>query len=144
MRLRSRDVEEESEVMMSPLIDCVFILLIYFLTTSFMQKPHRDLGIVLPTARASEKRTAKYDTIIIEMTAPRPPHDEPVIALDGEEVTLTLLHKRMRQLVLKDPDRRARVDADREIPVREVTRVLDLLQFEGVQKIGIRTKDTKD
>jgi biopolymer transport protein ExbD len=135
------DTEDEGEVQMAPLIDCVFILLIFFLVTSMLQKPHKDLGIVLPDAANAEEATAQYDTIVFEVTAPRPPYGDPVVAMDGEEMTQTLLHKRLRMMVLKDPDRRVRVDADREARVEDVSKLLDLLQFEGLNNVGVRTKD---
>jgi biopolymer transport protein ExbD len=140
-RLRSTENEEQAEVMMSPLIDCVFILLIYFLVTSLLQKPHRDLGIELPAATASEQVTATYQTVIVEM-ATRPGSDEPLIVLEGEEVTATLLHKRLREMMVgKQPPNRARIDADEQVDVKEVMRILDLLQFEGINTVGVRTKD---
>lgn len=141
MRMRSVRSEDEAEVMMAPLIDCVFILLIFFLTTSMLQKPHKDLGIVLPEARAAEKATAQHDTLVLEVTAGRPPYGDPTIVLDGQEMTLTLLHKRLRELVWKDSQRKVRLDADREVDVRHITRILDLLQFEGLNAVGVRTRD---
>ena len=141
MKLKSGGSEDEAEVQMAPLIDCVFMLLLFFLTTSMLQKPHKDLGIVLPDATSAEQSTAQFNTLIIEVTAGRPPHGEPVIVLDGEEMTKTLLHKRLRQLVLNDADRKVRVDADRDVAVQHVSRLLDLLQFEGLKNVGIRTRD---
>lgn len=141
MRLKATQAEEEEGVNMAPLIDCVFILLIFFLVTSMLQKPHKDLGIVLPDAGSAQEATAQFDTVIIEITQPRPPRNEPVLVMDGEEMTQTLLHKRLRDMVLKDPNRRVRLDADRDARVEDVSRVLDLLQFEGLQDVGIRTRD---
>jgi biopolymer transport protein ExbD len=141
MRFRGTDTDEEATVMMAPLIDCVFILLIFFLVTSLLQKPHKDRGIVLPAATSAEKATAQYDAIIIEITAGRPPRGEPAIFVDGEEMTQTLLYRRLRQLVVKDADRRVRIDADREVDVQHVARIVDLLQFEGLNNVGIRTMD---
>jgi biopolymer transport protein ExbD len=141
MRLRATRSEDEAEVMMAPLIDCVFIMLIYFLSTSMLQKAHKDLGIVLPTAASAEQATAQYDTVVIEVTAGRPPYGEPLIVLDGEEVTKTLLHKRLRELTWRDPDRKVRLDADREVSVLHISRLLDLLQFEGLNNVGVRTRD---
>ena len=141
MRLSVTETEEEGEVQMAPLIDCVFILLIFFLVTSMLQKPHKDLGIVLPDAASAEEATAQYDTIIIEMTSPRPPYGDPLIVIDGDEVTQTLLHKRLRKMAMKDPDRRVRVDIDQDTPSRHVSRMLDLLQFLGLNKVGVRTRD---
>jgi len=143
MRIHAASSEDdgEGEVQMAPLIDCVFILLIFFLVTSMLQKPHKDLGIVLPHAASAEEATAQFDTVVIEVTSPRPPFDQPIIVIDGEEVTQTLLHKRLRILVMKDRDRKVRLDADREVPVKHITRILDLLQFENLNNVGVRTRD---
>ncbi|MGC9453876.1 MAG: ExbD/TolR family protein [Phycisphaerae bacterium] len=141
MRLHATDTEEEAGINMAPLIDCVFILLIFFLVTSMLQKPHKDLGIVLPEAASAEEATAQYDTIIIELTAPRPPDGRPIIVMNGEEVTQTLLHQRLRRMALENPNRKVRMDIDRDASIYEVSRIMDHLQFNGLTDIGWRTLD---
>ncbi len=141
MRLRATENEEEAGINMAPLIDCVFILLIFFLVTSMLQKPHRDLGIVLPEAASAEEAIAQYDTIIIEVTAARPPDDRPLIVMNGEEVTQTLLHQRLRRKALRNPNRKVRLDIDRDASIYEVSRIMDHLQFNGLTDIGWRTLD---
>ncbi|MFP3937693.1 MAG: ExbD/TolR family protein [Phycisphaerae bacterium] len=141
MRLHATENEEEAGINMAPLIDCVFILLIFFLVTSMMQKPHKDLGIVLPEAASAEEATADYDTVIVELTAPRPPDGRPVIVMDGEEVTQTVLHQRLRRMALENPNRKVRLDADREASVYDISRIMDQLQFVGLTDIGWRTQD---
>ncbi len=141
MKVRADSEEEGDEIQMAPLIDCVFILLIFFLVTSMLQKPHKDIGIVLPDAASAEETTAQYDTIIVEMTAPRPPYGDPLIVMDGEEMTQTLLHKRLTAMVAKDANRKVRLDVDRNTPTRHVSRMLDHLQFLGLNRVGVRTTD---
>jgi biopolymer transport protein ExbD len=141
MKLRANEEPEEDLVQMAPLIDCVFMLLIFFLVTSFLQRTHRDLGIVLPHAASAKEAVAKHDTIIVEITAGRPPHGEPIIAVNGEEMTQTLMHRRLRLLGVKHPDCTVRVDADREVEIRHITRIMDQLQFEGFNRVGFRTRD---
>jgi biopolymer transport protein ExbD len=141
MKLRGAENEEADAINMAPLIDCVFILLIFFLATSMLQKPHKDLGIVLPEAASAEEVTAQYDTIIIEITDPRPPEGRPTIVMNGEKVTQTLLHQRLRRLALENPDRKVRLDVDREASIYDVSRIMDQLQFEGLTDIGWRTRD---
>lgn len=137
----TKEEEQEAEVQMAPLIDCVFILLIFFLLTSILQKPHKDYGIILPDASSSKEKTAKYNTIIVEITAPKPPQNEPIIVLDGSEVNQTLLLTRLREIAYRDPVREIRIDADRNVPIPHIVRVMDILQFLGFNKIGIRTRD---
>jgi biopolymer transport protein ExbD len=48
MNLRARRrVQPESEVMLSPLIDCVFLLLIFFLVTSMFKRFERQIPVSL-------------------------------------------------------------------------------------------------
>jgi biopolymer transport protein ExbD len=141
MRLRATETDEEAGVMMAPLIDCVFILMIYFLTTSLLQKQHRDRGIVLPEAKSPVETTAPYDMVIIEITAPKPPRNHGMVVVNGEEVTLMLLHRRLRELTIAKQDRRVRLDVDRDADVQDVCQMLDLLQFEGLTDVGVRTRD---
>ena len=58
-RRRKRDKKAEAEVMLSPLIDCVFLLLIFFLVTSMLKKWERQIPVTLadPTAAVSVQST---------------------------------------------------------------------------------------
>ena len=60
MRLnKKRGVEEEGiEVSMSPLIDCVFLLLIFFLVTTMLKKTERRIPIRQPDAELSFAQNA--------------------------------------------------------------------------------------
>ncbi|MCS2307995.1 biopolymer transporter ExbD [Bacteroides thetaiotaomicron] len=48
MRL-NYDEEDKVEVQMSPLIDCVFLLLIFFLVTTMMKKWEMQIPLSLPS-----------------------------------------------------------------------------------------------
>ena len=68
MRVKKQDAGEELGVQMAPLIDCVFLLLVYFLCTSHVTKQHKDLGIDLPEAASAKETKSAYETLIIEVT----------------------------------------------------------------------------
>ena len=50
MRLSLFNNEDEPEVSMSPLIDCVFLLLIFFLVSTMTKVKNRDIPVDLPTS----------------------------------------------------------------------------------------------
>ena len=52
MRLNYDD-DDKVEVQMSPLIDCVFLLLIFFLVTTMMKKWEMQIPLTLPTMTSS-------------------------------------------------------------------------------------------
>ena len=53
MRLSLFNNEEEPEVSMSPLIDCVFLLLIFFLVSTMTKVKNRDIPVDLPTSQSA-------------------------------------------------------------------------------------------
>ena len=55
MRLSLFNNEDEPEVSMSPLIDCVFLLLIFFLVSTMTKEKNRDISVDLPTSESTIK-----------------------------------------------------------------------------------------
>jgi biopolymer transport protein ExbD len=135
MRTRFESAESDSEVQMGPLIDCVFLLLIFFLVTATLKKAHKDLEIQLPHSTAAVQTKSKFDTIIIELTR------DGLVYVDGDPMTQQLLHKRMRTLAQQNPHRRIRIDADRRTANWHILHLLDICQYEGLNNIGLRARD---
>ena len=55
MRLPILNNEDEPEISMSPLIDCVFLLLIFFLVSNVTKVKNRDIDVDLPISEAAIK-----------------------------------------------------------------------------------------
>lgn len=51
------DEEEKVDIQMSPLIDCVFLLLIFFLVTTMMKKWEMQIPLSLPEMTSSLSTT---------------------------------------------------------------------------------------
>lgn len=67
------DLKEEMEnadegLQIGPLIDVVFLLLIYFIVTSSLERPEGDLGIRLPGSVSQSTQLNMPDEQIIEIT----------------------------------------------------------------------------
>ena len=60
---------EEPDIQVAPLIDMVFLLLIYFMATASMARPEADLGIRLPGMVAQAQSVDLPDEQIIEVKA---------------------------------------------------------------------------
>lgn len=90
---------------------------------------------MLPNSAAAGKTVSKHDTLIIELTK------DGQIYLESEPVSKTILHKRLRQAAADGPDRRVRVEADRQCAFQHIVYVMDLLQFEGLRSVGFRSLD---
>lgn len=59
--------EEEPELDISPLIDVAFLLLIYFLVTTTLQKSEADLSLTLPGVDSPDTEEVKIDQMLVEI-----------------------------------------------------------------------------
>ena len=135
MRVKKAGSGQALGVQMAPLIDCVFLLLVYFLCTSHVTKPHKDLGIDLPEAASAKETKSAHQTLIIEVTR------DGTIYLDSQPMTTRLLHQRLREAVVEAPNRPVRIDADRNTAYAYISPLMDLLQFVGMNDVGLRIRD---
>jgi biopolymer transport protein ExbD len=59
---------EDPELSIAPLIDVAFLLLIYFLVTTTLQKQEADLSLALPGMTSIESEPVKVDQMLIQVT----------------------------------------------------------------------------
>lgn len=134
------DDDEQPEIGLIALIDCIFVLLMFFMVaTSFKQKQdqHKDkqMPIVLPRSAASlDLARAAPDPLVIRVDAAGR------VALGGEDVSTEALHARLREAAARNPGRPVRIDGDGRVPYEDIVHVLDLCQFEGLTNISMHTR----
>lgn len=137
MRVRKSE-DEPFEIMLIPMIDCMLVIIIFFLVATTMKNKQQELPVELPDAAAA-------------LTVVQPP-DVFVIGVDKtgkvylgsgnriEPVDTERLQRELHQLAQAGPERKVRIDADRNARFLDVLRVLDLCTFEGLRNIGFHTR----
>jgi biopolymer transport protein ExbD len=132
--------DEQPEIGLIALIDCIFFLLMFFMVaTSFRQqvgeKLQKELPVVLPAAQMSLYRaTADAPALTIGVDK------RGKLYIDGDSVSVQGLHDRLRQEAASNPNRRIRIDGDEMARYQDIVHVLDLCQFEGFTKISMHTR----
>jgi len=137
MRVRLED-DEQVEVQMAPLIDCVFLLLIFFLVATTLKKIDKELPLDLPEAAAAVSKQVVDDMTIITIDR------DGNIYLGLEPVGQGFLAGKLRELAAQDPNRRIRIDADRNAPIWAAVQILDICNFENLRNVGIKTKQVEE
>ena len=122
---------------MSPLIDCVFLLLIFFLVATMYKKEDRDIDITPPGSRSDVRVLPDDDTLVLGIS------ERGDLYWNGQPSSANEYHQRLREVALESPDKHVRLDADEHTPYWRVVQVLDLLQFRGLSNVGIRTYDDR-
>ena len=133
MRVKLED-DDQIEVQMAPLIDCVFLLLIFFLVATTLKKIDKELPLDLPEAAAAVSKQLVDDMTIISIDR------DGNLYLGSEPVGQGYLANKLRQVAAENPNRRVRIDADRNAPLWAAVQILDICNFEDLRNVGIKTK----
>lgn len=115
---------------LTPLIDVVFLLLIFFLVSSVFKKDQSILEINLPVAEssgASKKRKEKEINIEISKDA---------LALNGKKVEITKLFDEIKNF---DKKVMVNIKADEASTYKSLVSVLDILQRQKKENISLIT-----
>ena len=130
MRLGRRLGGRRPEVMMAPLIDVVFLLLIFYAVTTQFVNDQR-LRLKLPEARTAEAagRGAERKPPVITVAADGSVWIEDRQVPDGE------LERAIAGVVERAPERTVILKGDREADYGVVVRVLDLARAAGATTI---------
>ena len=127
-----REQEENYSLELTPLIDVVFLLLIFFMvSTAFVDFPRR-MDITLPTSKAaSDDEVVK--NLEIEITK------EKKIYVKGRRTSLQQLEASLAKLK-KPQEVKTIIRADKDIPYGDVVKVMGLLQAAHVTDISVAVK----
>ena len=116
---------------LTPLIDIVFLMLIYFLlTTNFMVE--EGVNIKLPQAKASAPQIEEEITVYIDQ--------EGRILLKNKEVSLPKLFDALKELIGENPEKVVMVKADRSVTVDKVVKVMDVAKAAGAGRLVLATE----
>lgn len=116
----------------TPLIDVVFILLIFFIVSSVFKKDELALVLNLPTSSAQEIEL-KQKELIIELNSDK-------LAVYGKEITLELLDQEIA--AIEDKEKNIIFRIDKEVKYEKIIEVLEVLQKHQLFNISLIT-DTK-
>ena len=126
---------ESEEIQMTPLIDCVFLLLIFFMTTTVFKNPSA-LKTILPVATFSALVDERK--LIAEIDA------DGLIALNGQRVYLDNFDA---QLARDKDDKESNaliIHADKNTKHGIILDLMKLAKSVGIERITMATDDPKE
>lgn len=129
-RRRSIDADEneESEINMTPMLDIVFIMLIFFIvTTSFV----RESGITVDQPTASTAERKESNNILIGIN----PAGE--VWIDRRAVDVRAVRATVERLKAETPDAAVIIQADEKSPSGLLVRVMDQVRLAGIDDMAI-------
>lgn len=114
-----------------PLVDMVFILLIFFIvTTSFVKES--GVEIERPTAQTAQAMEKNF--MMLEIA---PSGD---LYADGQKITFDNIRSRLHRFMVESPGGAVIIVADRSVDTGTTIRVLDECRVAGIQNISVAAK----
>lgn len=129
MLSRSSVEEEEVGIDLSPMIDCVFILLIFFIVTTVFVE---DSGVEVDKPQAFSSVRLEKNSILIAITP------EGKVVYGGRDVGITGVRNVVKQLLLEE-DMPVIIQADREADHGIFRNVFQEAKLAGAKKISFST-----
>jgi len=130
--------DEKPEVQLTSMMDCIFLMLIFFLVSSQLKKIEKEIPMELPTATVAQSVKATPDLITVQINS------KGELFVNSRPVGATGLRATLLAAKQENPDRRIRLDGDIYAPFRSVVQVLETCQQEGLTVVGIHTADGID
>ncbi len=133
-RLQGGDFKGRCIIDLTPVVDVIFILLIFFMFSSVFKKDELILMLDLPEANAKETEV-KDTQVFIELSKDK-------LAIKGIEVSFLSLEDNLKEI--KDNKKAIIVRIDKETKYERVIKVLDLLQKYNLNNLALVTKEGKN
>ncbi|MBY8964351.1 biopolymer transporter ExbD [Algiphilus sp.] len=131
MSSRFRKSREPSGIDISPLIDMVFILLIFFMVSTTFVKD-MDLDINRPSAQTAQQSSTKAIRVYID--------NQGNTYLDGQPVRVWVIQSRLRDMLAAAGNPGVLVVTDSEVPSGRLVEVVDQCRLAGAEDVGVATE----
>lgn len=118
------------DISMAPLIDVVFLLLIFFMVTTVFPE-NRGLIIEKPESKISEPLALKKITFVISL--------EGKIEFKNKEISTRDIERLVREQLNAAPDTAVLLQVDRRASTEIFIKVLDACKSGGAKQVGIAT-----
>jgi len=117
---------------MLPLIDIVFLLLVFFIYAMLSMAVHRGLPVLLPASSSAEIDKE----LVLSVTVKR----DGTVYVDKDKITLENLAAVLKRKANGDPETGVLLFADQRLTYQKLFRVLDQIRMAGLNRISLQAE----
>ena len=131
MRINPPTEDHRIEVTVVPMVNVVFLLLIFFMLVGRVL-PGDELDISVPLSESGETQTGEPIRIIV----PADGH----IVMEENEIDPTALSEAIVEMLQRDPEQRFQLKADAALEANQLIQIMELLRQAGVRELTLLTE----
>jgi biopolymer transport protein ExbD len=131
MKLSKLRIQHSPQIMIIPMIDIIFFLLVFFMMSTLYMFEQNTIPVVLPQTSSAQSNQASFVPITITSQAN--------VIFNREEIPPALLAARIQAELSRDPETAFILRGDRQVEYGRVIGILDELKKAGVRKITVAT-----
>ena len=124
----------EGGVDISPLIDCVFILLIFFIVTTTFVK---ETGVEVDKPQAASAQKLEKNSLLLAITV------DGQVVYGGDDIGVSGVRPLVKRMLRKE-DIPVIIKSDRNTPTGLLVRIIDEAKLGGAKKVSIGTDQSND
>ena len=131
MRRRPRKVKQPPSLMLSPMIDMIFLLLVFFIVSTMYMSEVKTNSLALPMAKYSETLKKSNFTVSLKKDG--------TLYLEDAPIELAPLLDRVKEEAKSNTAFSVTIRADEEASYKRVIALIDALKGAGVTNLGLAT-----
>ena len=135
MNFRRNSRNRAASVQMASLMDVIFLLLCFFVTSSVFSQWETEISIALPTAKSATVPGRMPGEIILNMAT------DGSVSVNGQKLTLAEVTERLTRIAKLYPGQPVVIRADKATAYDSLVGVIDACRTADVWNFSLATKD---
>jgi biopolymer transport protein ExbD len=135
MKFGKHAYESEDAIQLAPLIDIVFLTLVFFITTAVYSSLESEVDIMLPTANSAVPTDRTRGEIIINL------RDDGQIVLNNRELSIPELQDVLNRVAANFPGGAVIIRGDREAHLGRAIAILNCCRNADIQNVSFAALD---
>jgi biopolymer transport protein ExbD len=131
-RRKQQNADDEAQIDLTPMLDVVFIMLIFFIVTASFIK---EAGVEVNRPEASTSNPKDNVNILIAITG------DDQVWMDGRRVDVRAVRANVERMHAENPKGAVVIQADNTSTTQTVVKVLDASREAGVMDVSLATED---
>jgi biopolymer transport protein ExbD len=136
MRRNRWSTDESFEISPTPLIDIVFILIIFFLVATTFYSEERDLKVQLPEGSEGQMIPPQGERLVINV------RDAGVLVVNNQVLTMDELEAQLREMA-KRPNPQVEIRGDANARHANIMSVMNLCQRTGIHNYALTQRTVR-